>query len=241
MIQNIIDSMMDAVRQFFIEAIISQMYGFFDGVNERLGTAAVDLATTPENFGGGAPWNTVMGIAGAAGSIVQVVAGLLLAFFISLELVNALIEKNNLADLDMFAVILKWMVKSFIAIIIVSNAFVIVGAIFEIGAQLTLGAAADASIGHDFDSALLAENLQDVTVGALLFIMFQIFIVDLFFNIVGIAIFIVVIGRFLEIFMWVAAAPIPLATMANQDVLLYKGWQTKTTTKTRTTGSFATV
>jgi len=216
---NIINSMMEAVRQFFIEAIISQMYGFFDMLNERLGSAAEDLATTPMDFGGQVPWNRLMEIVNTAGSAVQIVAGLLLAFFIALELVQMLIEKNNLADLDIFSMLLKWAIKSFIAILIVANAFTIVGAIFELGAMLALSTAADAgeAIGESFNSYEFAIALEELNVGQLFLLMFQIFIVHLFFNIVGIAIFVVVIGRFLEIFMYVAAAPIPLATMANQE------------------------
>ena len=240
---NIIDSMMEAVRQFFIEAIIRQMYGFFDMLNDRLEQSATSLAMTPMEFGGGYTWDIVTGVLGTAGSVVQLIAGLLLAFFITYELVQMIIDKNNFADIDLFPMLLKWAIKSFIAILIVANAFDIVGVIFELGAMLAISTAADTgeAIGARFDSDAFAAALEYLSVGELFFLLFQIFIVHLFFNIVGIAIFVVVIGRFLEIFMYVAAAPIPLATMANQDVLLYKGWQTKTTTKTRTTGSFATV
>jgi uncharacterized protein YneF (UPF0154 family) len=218
-INGIIENMMNAIREILIGAIISQAQGLFDTVNEELLNASDRLSETPMEFAGGGPWGMVEGIAGTAGTVVQVIAGLILGFFIALELVQMLVEKNNFADIDMISVILKWIVKSFIAIMIVSNAFVIVGAIFTIGSDIITDAAIDAvaGIGAGPNITELEENLEDVGLGTLVGILFQLFILNLFFPIVRIVIFVVTVGRFMEIFMYIAAAPIPLATMANQE------------------------
>jgi len=130
-----------------------------------------------------------------------------------------LVEKNNLADLDVVNVVIKWIVKSFVAILIVANAFVIVGAIFTIGQEVITGAAIDATatIGDGLDLTAFYDSLQDASLGELVGLWFQLNIFSLIFPIVRIAIFIVIVGRFLEIFMYIVAAPIPLATMANQE------------------------
>jgi hypothetical protein len=158
-------------------------------------------------------------MAGAAGTTIQTVAGLILGFFIALELVQMRVEKNNLADLDVYNVMFKWVVKSFIAILIVANAFTIVGAMFTLGQEIITGAALDATatIGDGLDLAAFELALQDASLGQLVGLWFQLNIFSLIFPLVRIAIFIVIVGRFLEIFMYVVAAPIPLATMANQE------------------------
>jgi hypothetical protein len=203
----------------FIGAVMSAAGGLFDTINEELIHTADRVGETPMEFSGGGPWTLVEGMAGTAGTAIQTIAGLILGFFIALELVQMLVEKNNLADLDVFNVILKWIIKSFIAILIVANAFTIVGAIFTIGQDVITGAALDAltTIGDGLDLDEFYEVLQDASLGELVGLWFQLNIFSLIFPIVRIAIFIVIVGRFLEIFMYVAVAPIPLATMSNQE------------------------
>jgi len=218
-IGGIVDSIIDAIREIFIGAVMNAADGLFDSINEELIRTAENVSDTPMNFSGGGPWSLVESIAGTAGSTIQTIAGLILGFFIALELINMLIEKNNLADLDMINVVIKWLIKSFIAILIVSNAFTIVGAIFIIAQEVITGAAIDATatIGDGLDLAMFYEALQEATLGELVGLWFQLNIFSLIFPIVRIAIFIVIVGRFLEVFMYVVAAPIPLATMANQE------------------------
>jgi hypothetical protein len=218
-IGGIVDSIINAIRQMFIGAVMSAAEGLFDTINEELIHTADRVSETPMEFSGGGPWSLVEGMAGTAGTAIQTIAGLILGFFIALELVQMLVEKNNLADLDVFNVILKWIVKSFIAILIVANAFTIVGAIFTIGQEVITGAALDATatIGDGLDLAAFEDALQDASLGELVGLWFQLNIFSLIFPIVRIAIFIVIVGRFLEIFMYVVVAPIPLATMSNQE------------------------
>ena len=218
-IGGIVDSIIDAIRDMFIGAVMSAAEGLFDTINEELIRTADTVAETPMEFSGGGPWSLVEGIAGTAGTAVQTIAGLILGFFIALELINMLIEKNNLADIDMISVAIKWLIKSFVAILIVANAFTIVGAIFTIGQEVIVGAAIDATatIGDGLDLTAFYDALQDASLGQLVGLWFQLNIFSLIFPIVRIAIFIVIVGRFLEIFMYVVAAPIPLATMANQE------------------------
>ena len=203
----------------FIGAVMNAAEGLFDTINQELLQTADRVSETPMEFSGGGPWTLVEGMAGTAGTAIQTIAGLILGFFIALELVQMLVEKNNLADLDVYNVMFKWVVKSFIAILIVANAFTIVGAMFTIGQEVITGAALDATatIGDGLDLAAFQTALEAATLGELVGLWFQLNIFSIVFPIVRIAIFIVIVGRFLEIFMYVAAAPIPLATMANQE------------------------
>jgi hypothetical protein len=218
-IGGIVDNIIDAIREIFIGAVMNAAGGLFDTINEELLHTGDRVSQTPMEFSGGGPWSLVEGMAGTAGTVIQTIAGLILGFFIALELIQMLVEKNNLADIDMINVVVKWIVKSFIAILIVSNAFVIVGAIFTIGQEVIMGAAIDASatIGDGLDLTAFYDSLQDASLGELVGLWFQLNIFSLIFPLVRIAIFIVIVGRFLEIFMYVVAAPIPLATMANQE------------------------
>jgi len=218
-IGGIVDSIINAIREIFIGAVMNAAEGLFDTINEELLHTADRVSETPMEFSGGGPWSLVEGVAGAAGTTIQTVAGLILGFFIALELVQMLIEKNNFADIDVINVMIKWVIKSFVAILIVSNAFTIVAAIFTIGQEIITGAAIDAvaTIGDGLDLDAFYDSLQDAGLGELVGLWFQLNIFSVIFPVVRIAIFIVIVGRFLEIFMYIVAAPIPLATMASQE------------------------
>ena len=166
---------MDAIRNMFIGAVMNAAGGLFDTINEELLNTGQRVSQTPMEFSGGGPWSLVEGMAGTAGATIQTIAGLILGFFIALELIQMLVEKNNLADIDMINVVVKWLVKSFIAILIVSNAFVIVGAIFTIGQEVIMGAAIDASatIGDGLDLTAFYDALQDASLGELVGLWFQ--------------------------------------------------------------------
>ena len=166
----------------------------------------------------GGPWDIVDAMVNTAGSIVQVIAGLILGFFIGLELIQMLVDRNNFQDFDLLPALAKWMFKSWVGILLVSNAFVIVGAIFTIGQDLVMGASADALEALYFDTDYFREHLQEyATIGELVGLWFQLGVLGFVFRAVEIVVWLVVVGRFLEIFMYIAAAPIPLATMANQE------------------------
>ena len=217
-----INSLMETVHELLSENVLSSAQGLFTTINEQLLDAGDLVSVTPMAFQGGGSWSMVESIAGTAGTAVQTVAGLILGFFIALELVQMLVEKNNLADIDMINVVIKWLVKSFIAIMIVSNAFTIVGAIFTIGHEVITGTAlsATAYVDDTLDLYAFAYALESLGIGELIGLLFQFQIFRFLFPVIRIVIFVVVVGRFLEIFMYVAAAPIPLATMANQE---YRG------------------
>ena len=214
----IIDRLFDRVHEFLADTVYEEAHGMLSRVSNQIQDSADRIAYTPMEWQGGIGWGIVETVAGTAGTVIQTVAGLILGFFIALELVQMLIEKNNLADIDMISTVIKWVVKAFIAILIVSNAFVLIGAIFTIGQEIIVGASLDGIDAiTDIDMVAFRLALNDLSIGALLGMVFQFLILGWIFELVGIAVFLIIVGRFFEIFMYLVAAPIPLATMANQE------------------------
>ena len=208
-----------------IDLIISNLTGIFESFNDQINQTADRVTTAPTEWladsPGITPWDMIANVAFTATSTIMVIAGLILGFFIALELVQMLVEKNNLADLDMIGVVLKWLVKSFIAIMIVANTGVIIGAIFQLGQEAIAGAAGDmiAEInltGDDFIEQLEAQ-FEELSLGRLIGLLIEIQLLRIIAPILGIAIFIITLGRMLEIMMYLVVAPIPLATMANSE------------------------
>lgn len=152
-------------------------------------------------------------------TVILPIAGIVLTGVVSYELIHMIIDRNNMSDFESF-IFVKWIFKTIIAVLILSNAWVIVMAVFDLAAHVVAGSAGVITGGMpNTDGALLnaQTQLEAMTLGELLPIFLQVQIVSLLMNIVGILIPIVIWGRMIEIYLTVSVAPIPLATLVNRE------------------------
>jgi hypothetical protein len=153
-------------------------------------------------------------------TVVLPIAGMILTFVLCYELIQLIIEKNNLQDFDTFN-IFKWIFKTFVAVFILTNTFNIVMAVFDM-AQSVINASAGLITGStdlgspDMMTALEA-TMETRGIGELIGVWLQIQLIGFAMFIMSIIIFIVVVGRMLEIYLTVSVAPIPLSTMVNRE------------------------
>ena len=136
------------------------------------------------------------------------------------ELIQLIIEKNNLHDFDTW-IFFKWIFKTFCAVLIVTNTWNIVMAVFDV-AQNVVSQSAGVIIsdaGIDISSVVgdLKTQLADWSVGALLGLWFQSVFVGLCTQILSICIFLVIYGRMIEVYLLTSIGPIPFATMVNRE------------------------
>ena len=136
------------------------------------------------------------------------------------ELIQLIIEKNNLHDFDTW-IFFKWIFKTFCAVLIVTNTWNIVMAVFDV-AQNVVSQSAGVIIsdaGIDISSVVgdLKTQLADWSVGALLGLWFQSVFVGLYTQILSICIFLVIYGRMIEVYLLTSIGPIPFATMVNRE------------------------
>ena len=64
-------------------------------------------------------------------TVILPIAGLLLTFVMTYELIQMLIDHNNLHNIDTW-IFFKWIFKTFVAVMILSNTFNIVMAVFDV-------------------------------------------------------------------------------------------------------------
>ena len=68
-------------------------------------------------------------------SVIVPIAGLILAFVMTLEFINIIIERNNLHDFEITN-IYKWMFKTAYSVLIVTNKWNIVMAVFDVAQNI---------------------------------------------------------------------------------------------------------
>ena len=133
---------------------------------------------------------------------------------------TASIEKNNLHDLD-YWIFFKWIFKTAAAILILSNTFNIVMAVFDMSQSVIANAAGLVRGSTDISASMLDNleaTLEAMEVGPLLGLWLQSFLIHITMLALNIIIFVIVYGRMIEIYLLTSLAPIPVATLSNREI-----------------------
>ena len=206
----------DWFRGILTDGILSNLSGLFDSVNTEVGEIATQVGTTPAGWNAGI-FNMIRSL---SENVIVPIAGVIITFVMCYELIQLVIEKNNLHDLDTW-IFFKWIFKTFVAVLLVTNTWNIVMGVFD-ATQSVVNQSAGVIIGEtsiDFDTLIpdLQSQLEAMSVGGLLGLWFQTLVVGLTMNILSICIFLVTYGRMIEIYVVTSLGPIPLATMGNSE------------------------
>ena len=214
------DSLLDAITEWLkdllIGGITSNLSGMFDSVNGQVAGISVQIGQTPQG------WNATIFsmIQILSESVIVPIAGLILAFVMTLELIQLLVEKNNLHDVDTW-MFFKWIFKTAAAILIVTNTWNIVMGVFDAAQSVVARASgvitADTSI--DISSVIpdMETRLAEMELGPLLGLWMQSAFVGITMWALTICIFIVIYGRMIEIYLVTSVAPIPMATIMGRE------------------------
>ena len=206
----------DWLKEVLVSGIISNLTGMFDSTNEQIGNIVGEVGLTPQAWNSGI-FNMIQNL---SETVVLPIAGAVLAFLMTLELIQLITDKNNLNDVDTW-MFFKWVFKSAAAALILSNTWTIVMGVFDV-AHGVVSSAAGVIVGNtsiDITSVLsgLETQLEAMDLGPLFGLWFQSLFVGICTWAITICIFIVIYGRMIEVYLVTSVAPIPMATMANRE------------------------
>lgn len=214
------DSLWEAIEKWLkdllINGITGNLSGMFDNVNTQVGKIAGDVGMTPSAWNG----DIFSMVRSLSETVIIPIAGIIFTFVMCYELIQMVIEKNNMHEIDTW-IFFKWIFKTFVAVYLITNTFNIVMAIFDMSQHVVSCAAGviitDTNIDITSVVADMETRLGEMEVGTLLGIWLQSMVVGLTMHILSACIFVVIYGRMLEIYMTTSLAPIPFATMANRE------------------------
>lgn len=214
--QSIIDSITQWLKELLVGGITDNLSGMFDNVNQKVGEIAGEVGMTPSVWNGG----VFSMIQNLSETVIIPIAGIILTFIMCYELIQMVIEKNNLHDIETF-MFFKWIFKTFVAVMIVTNTFNIIMGIFDMSQHVVSNAAgviiSDTSIDITASIADMETRLMEMELGPLLGIWLQSMFIGLTMNALTICIFVVIYGRMIEIYLMTSLGAIPFATMVNRE------------------------
>ena len=214
--QSIIDKITEWLKGILIEGIVGNLSGMFDNVNTQVGEIAGEVGKTPLQWNSG----VFSMIQTLSETVIIPIAGLILAFVMCYELIQMVIDRNNLHDMDTW-MFFKWAFKTFVAVLLVTNTFNIIMGVFDV-AQHVVNQSAGVIIsdaGIDLATAIpdMEARLEAMELGPLFGLWFQSIFVGITMKALSVCIFIIIYGRMLEIYLMTSLGPIPLATMVNRE------------------------
>lgn len=210
------DWITDWLRGLLVDGIMGNLGGLFDNVNNQVGEIATQVGTSP------AAWNAGVFslIRQLSETVVLPIAGLILTFVMCYELIQMIIDRNNLHDIDTW-MFFKWVFKTFVAVLILSNTFNIVMAVFDV-AQSVINSAGGLISGSTAVTPgmmdALRADLMVMDIGPLIGLFLQSFLIQIIVLALNIVVFVIVYGRMVEIYLLTSLAPIPFATVVNREL-----------------------
>lgn len=210
----LLNTLTEWLKELLAGAIASNLTGMVDSVNTKVGDIAVQAGQTPQGWNSG----IFSMIQNLSNNVILPIAGIILALVMTMEFIRIIMDKNNMHDFDTWS-ILMWVFKTACAILIVSNTWNIVMAVFDVS-QTVVNNAAGMIVGNT-DIELVTEGLEEtlmaMELSSLIGLWFQSMIVGVTMHILSIIIMLICFGRMIEIYLVTSVAPIPMSTMMNHE------------------------
>ena len=210
----LLNTLTEWLKELLAGAIASNLTGMVDSVNTKVGDIAAQVGQTPQGWNSGI-FHMIQNL---SNNVILPIAGIILALVMTMEFIRIIMDKNNMHDFDTWS-ILMWVFKTACAILIVSNTWNIVMAVFDVS-QTVVNNAAGIIVGNT-DIELVTEGLEEtlmaMELSSLIGLWVQSMIVGVTMHILSIIIMLICFGRMIEIYLVTSVAPIPMATMMNHE------------------------
>ncbi|MBP1548059.1 MAG: type IV secretion system protein [Oscillospiraceae bacterium] len=221
-----LDGIYEAIRTMLfsmVQMFMSCAFGLLDG---GMTYATTELAYTPVNYGGDGGigsrlWRLVDGV---ADTVILPIGTIIFTYIVIYEFITMVIDKNNFHDFDT-SIFIRWLFKTAVGVYFLSNSSTIVNAFFDMGTTLTT------NLNYKVASTLVStgsgtwadtvsnfyEGIKGFGIANLLGMLIPSFLIMIICLVVYVCIYIIVISRMCEIYLHLAVAPIPMATITNRE------------------------
>lgn len=210
------DGIYDSVKSTISTLVINIFKGSFDLIDKVVKDADKELSKTPHDYDN-SMYDTVEKI---AKGVMVPIGSIVLVYVILYEFIQALIDKNSFHDFDT-SVFIRFIFKSCIGIWFLSNCFTIVNALFDLGTYIVNGVTTHSEAAGTLSQAVESFEKYLAPERVSLSTLIMVIIPAGFLNIVSLVIYacvyVILIGRMVEIYIHISVAPIPMATITNRD------------------------
>lgn len=218
-------NVVEKIQEFITDFITDMLSEFTQSCLIRAGNTISDvidimgdnITKTP------ASWNSELytKLEGITNAAVMPIAIGIMAIILCYDLISACMDSNNMKDFDT-AIFFRFAIKGWVAIYFMNHVFTICSAFFDIGSSIAKTAMTDLFKETTMDFSHLASTefktvLSSLSIGDLALSSLLSCFVYLVSMVVMIIVLMVTTGRIIEALIYFCAAPIPFATMTNNE------------------------
>lgn len=211
-----IDEIIEGITDFFFKLLKGSTEGFLNMITEMfqksVDTVQTNVSETPTEFS----QTIVDNLRVISETAILPVAGLILTYVFCYELYQLVVEKNRGGDFDtgqlMFLII-----KTSAMILLLTNAFDITLAVFDLGKWITDQVPASTLKIPDSVAKNILDSMEEGDVGAALSMWFVAAIALLITFVMSGIIYLVAWSRIVTIMLYISVAPLPFATFLNRE------------------------
>lgn len=204
-----------------LDAIIQALLGlFYDTYNSQLLTSVQDVTTTPASFFGksdGSDWNQLLT---QCSVVLMPLAFTILCFCLAMDLIQTYDKHNGNIDMEVLSFTA---LKYVIPFLLISNTYKLMSAfvtlvngfLVKLGDPSSMGSVAFSGTKQEFIDSIM-NNLDKTTDGEFAFII-ELMLWVLVIKILGLIIYVIVVGRLFEMALLWIISPIPIAFIINSE------------------------
>jgi hypothetical protein len=214
-LDRLFEKIEEHLKELIIPYLMSCLSSMFNCVNDEVGAIASDVATTPSAFSPSV-FNMIRNI---SDTVIMPIAGIILTFVACYELIQLIISYNNLANFETWF-IWKWVFKTAIAVELITHTFDFTMAVFDVAQHVITNAGGIISASTAVDASALASmqsTIEAMDIWSIFALFFQVSIIMILTQLSSKLIFVIIMVRMIEIYMYVSMAPIPFATWGNKE------------------------
>lgn len=204
--QNIVNE----IRDMLIEGCTGIYNSLFTNMNNKINEAGGTISQSPSQWSG----SSLSMIQTISETVIFPIAGIIITYIFCYELIKLVEDSNNMKTITPKEIIMV-ILKSLVAIIILSKCFRIVMAFFEVGNFVTRKVStSNVNVGNTVD---ISSILESTGVASLIGALLLLGIAWLITYVLAIGIYVAINAWFLEIFIYSSAAAIPFSTFLNKE------------------------
>ena len=212
---GIIEKITDFIKEMLQGWVLSNLETMFTDVNDKVGTIAGEVSTTPSAWNSGI-FSMVQSL---SENVIVPIAGMIISFVLVYELITMVIDKNNMHEFDT-ALFFRFLFKACIAVSLLSQTFDIVMAVFDVGQHVVNAAGGVIHSQTAINVASMIDSMEtameSMEIGELVILALETLLVSLCMKNMSVLITVILYGRMIEIYLYTSVAPIPFATMSNR-------------------------
>ena len=213
----IIDKITEFIKEMLQGWVLDNLGTMFTDVNTKVGEIAGEVGQTPSAWNG----SIFSMIRNLSENVMIPIAGLIISAILCYELITMAMDKNNMHEVGS-EFFFRYLVKTCVAVMLLSKTFDITMAIFDVGNHIVTKAAGVISGSASIDVETTLTNmfnsqLSTMGIGELIGLGIETMIVSLCMKIMSVLITVILYGRMIEIYLYISVAPVPFATLINRE------------------------